>query len=174
MKHLTTLLLLAGGLAFASAPAEAQAPARPSQPLVVTAQNVTAQQAGRAADVLPGDTVRYQLRFTNSQAVAVRNLVFDNPVPNGLRYVGATATANRPDVSVAYSIDGGRTYSAEPTVQRVVDGRRVVVPAPAEMFTHIRWTVQGQLLPGAQVTAEFRAQLAARGQDQSAPPRRGA
>jgi len=34
--------------------------------------------------------------------------------------------------------------------------------------------VQGDLPPGGRITAEFRAQLPVRGQDQSAPERRGA
>jgi uncharacterized repeat protein (TIGR01451 family) len=173
MRRFITLAAVLGGLALAGTMATAQAQARGPQALVVTAQNVTARAAGRAADVLQGDTVRYELRFVNTQSAAVRNVVFDDPIPNGMRYVAGTAAADRPNVTVAYSIDGGRTYSAEPTVQRVVDGRRVSVPAPPELFTHIRWMVQGELLPGARVSAEFRAQLAPHAQDQPAPPRRG-
>jgi hypothetical protein len=43
-----------------------------------------------------------------------------------------------------------------------VDGKRVQRPAPADMYSHIRWSVQGSVLPGAAVHAEFRAQLASR------------
>ncbi len=45
-------------------------------------------------------------------------------------------------------------------IEDVVDGERVTRPAPPEMYTHIRWMVPGWVQPGAQVTAEFRAQLA--------------
>ncbi len=174
MNKLFTLLAAAGSLASAWAAGPARAQAAPPQPLVVTAENLTARATGRPSDVLPGDTVRYQLRFTNARSGAVRNVVFDNPVPTGMRYLPGTAAADRQSTSVTYSIDGGRTYSAEPTVQRVVDGRRVNVPAPAELYTHIRWMVQGDLLPGARVSAEFRVQLATRPQDQPVPNRRGA
>jgi uncharacterized repeat protein (TIGR01451 family) len=173
MRRFQTLAAVLGGLALAGATATVQAQVRGPQSLVVTAQNVTARAAGRSADVLQGDTVRYELRFVNTQSAAVKNVVFDDPIPTGMRYVAGTAAADRPSVTVAYSIDGGRTYSGEPTVQRIVDGRRVSVPAPPELFTHIRWMVQGDLLPGARVSAEFRTQLAPHAQDQSAPQRRG-
>jgi len=174
MKRFFTLLAVAVVLASAGVAVPARAQARPPQALVVTAQNITARATGRASDVLPGDTVRYELLFTNTRSATVRNVVFDNPVPNGMRYLLGTAAADRQSTAVTYSIDGGATYSAEPTVQRVVDGRRVSVPAPAEMYTHIRWAVQGDLLPGARVSAQFKAQLATRTQDQPVPNRRGA
>ncbi len=174
MSSLRTLLATAAAVAMSAIGVRAFAQAAPPKALVVSAVNQSAQAARRAADVLPGDTVRYDLRFTNTQRVAVRNVTFDNPVPTGMRYVAGSAGADRANVSVTYSIDGGRTYSAEPTVQRVVDGRRVNVPAGPEQYTHIRWIVQGDLPPGGRVTAVFRAQLPARGQDQPAPDRRGA
>jgi len=173
MRRFPTLLAAVGGLILSALGTAAQAQAPAPRPLTVTAQNLTARSAGRSAEVLPGDTVRYELRFVNAQSGPVHNVVFDNPIPSGLRYLAGTAGADRQDVTVTYSIDGGRTYSAQPTVQRVVDGRRVNVPAPPELYTHIRWIVQGELLPGARVTAEFRAQLATHGQNQPTPPQRG-
>jgi uncharacterized repeat protein (TIGR01451 family) len=173
MRRTLTMIAVAANLATAWAAGPAKAQARPPQALVVTAQNLTARTTGRASDVLPGDTVRYELRFTNTQTATIRNVVFDNPVPNGMRYVAGSAAADRPRTQVTYSIDGGRTYSAEPTVQRVVDGRRTSVPAPAELYTHIRWMVQGDLLPGARITAEFKAEFPTHTPDQPVPPRRG-
>lgn len=158
-------LVLAALAGFASA-ATAQTPNRP-EALVVQAENLTARQADRSQAVLPGDVVQYRLAFTNTTSGPVRNVVFDNPVPEGLQYVPGSATAARSDVRAMFSIDGGRTYSAEPTVERVENGRRVIVPAPAEMYTHVRWTAQGSVIPGAQLTAEFRAQLT-----QTTPDRR--
>ncbi|HEY7193210.1 MAG TPA: hypothetical protein VH439_05670 [Gemmatimonadales bacterium] len=134
-----------------------------SNALVVTAENVTAKNRGAAADaaVLPGDVVRYQLRFTNPNQGDVRGVVFTNPVPQGLRYVDGSAGADRQDVVVEYSIDGGKTYSARPMVSEVVAGKRVQKPAAAEQYSHVRWTVRGSIAPGASVTAEFRATLPA-------------
>ncbi len=89
----------------------------------------------------------------------MRGVVFTNPVPAGLRYVAESAAADRADVHIEYSIDGGEKYTAQPVVVEIVDGERVEKPAPPAAYTHVRWTVRGPVSPGAQVTAEFRAEL---------------
>ena len=130
------------------------------RPLVVTAHNLNAASRGSQSQaVLPGDVLKYQLRFTNQNPGDVRGVVFTNPVPAGLRYVDGSADAERQDVAVEYSADGGKTFAATPMVTEVVDGKRVQRPAAPEQYTHVRWTVQGSLAPGATVTAEFRAEL---------------
>jgi len=130
------------------------------RPLVVTALNLNARSRGSQSQaVLPGDVLQYQLRFTNQGQGDVRGVVFTNPVPAGLRYVDRSAGADRQDVAVEYSTDGGQTFAATPMVTEVVDGRRVQRPASPEQYTHVRWTVQGSIAPGATVTAEFRAEL---------------
>jgi hypothetical protein len=43
----------------------------------------------------------------------------------------------------------------------VVDGRRVRRAVPAERYTHVRWTVEGNVAPGATVVAEFDARVGA-------------
>jgi uncharacterized repeat protein (TIGR01451 family) len=146
---MTAALLLAGASALAA-----------QRPLVVTALNLNAKSRGSQSQaVLPGDVVQYQLRFTNQGQGDVRGVVFTNPVPAGLRYVDRSAGADRQDVAVEYSPDGGKTFAATPLVTEVVDGKRVQRPASPEQYTHVRWTVQGSIAPGATVTAEFRAEL---------------
>jgi len=149
------------GVAWAQ---EADAP----RPLVVTAENLMAgdarhaeyeAQGGDPGALLPGDVVVYRLRFTNLTADSVRQVVFDNQVPAGLEFVAGSAVADRADVDVEYSIDGGGTYSAAPTVEIVFEGQTVLQPAPPETYTHIRWTLSGWLQPQAELTAEYRARL---------------
>lgn len=170
MKRFHILLLLQ-----VAATGAVTAQESPPTALVVTAQNLMAGDArheawvakgGSASDVLPGDVIRYSLRFTNTQAQPVRNVVFSNPVPQGLRYVMESATADVPTVAITFSIDGGQTYSAQPMTEVVENGERRSVPAPARMYTHVRWTVEGWMQPGAQVTAEFRAGLPEPGAEQ--------
>ena len=125
-----------------------------------TRHQALAEQGGDASALYPGDVVHYQLLFTNITDVPVRSIKFTDPLPAGLRYVGGSALADRDDVVITYSIDGGQVFSAQPMIEEIVDGERVTRPAPPEMYTHIRWIVPGWVQPGAQVTAEFRAQLA--------------
>src|SRR6266540_3397168 len=130
--------------------------------LVVTAQNVTAETAGRMNKTVaqPGDEIRYTLVFTNVTAAPVKNVQFVDPIPSGLVYVLGSATSAQP-ARIEYSIDGGKTYSVQPMIDAVENGRKVAKPAPREMYTHVRWTVVGSAAPGAQVTAELRAQVSA-------------
>jgi uncharacterized repeat protein (TIGR01451 family) len=111
--------------------------------------------------LLPGDVVLFQLTFTNTTDVPVRNVEFKDPLPAGMRFVAESAMADRDDVVITYSIDGGTTFVAQPMIEDVIDGERVTRPAPPEMYTHVRWLVTGWVQPGAQLTAEFRAQLPA-------------
>ena len=123
-----------------------------------------AERGGDANALYPGDVIHYRLVFTNITDVAVRRVEFTDLLPAGLRYIGGSALADRDDVVISYSIDGGQAYSAQPMIEDVVDGERVTRPAPPEMYTHIRWMVPGWVQPGAQVTAEFRAKLPEAGQ----------
>ena len=159
--------LAAAALAVLATTATAQR-REPPKALTVSAQNLMAsdaqhqalaKQGGDPHTVLRGDVVRYRLVFTNVTDVPVRNVEFKDPLPGGLRYVAASASADREDVAIEYSIDGGATYSARPMVEEVVDGKPVRKPAPVELYTHIRWRVEGWVAPGAQVTAEFRTTL---------------
>ena len=161
-------LLLVAAVVAAGSPAMAQQNQRPKA-LVLTARNTMAGDSvhqalaaeGRDSSLLlPGDVVGYELRFSNLLRDSVHVVVFYNPVPGGMSYVAQTATADRTDVLVEFSADSGRSFSAAPTIERIVDGRRVRVPAPPDSYTHIRWRVAGWVAPGAQVTAQFRARLA--------------
>jgi len=160
---------LALGLLAMAGAARAQTPEEP-QALLVTAANLMAGDArhqawaaagGAATDVLPGDVIRYQLQFTNRQDVPVRNVVFANPIPSGLRYVAASAASGAADATITFSIDGGKSFSTQPMIEVVENGERRSIPAPPQMYTHVRWTLAGWVQPGAQVTAEFHAELPA-------------
>ncbi len=163
MRHeLPTALLVTLATLVGAAPLAAQDP-KP-EALAITAQNLMAgdarhQDLADPSALLPGDVVQYRLVFTNVNAFAVQRVEFLDPIPAGLRYVAESARADRDDVRVEYSIDGGATYASRPMIEVIVDGRPVMQPAPAERYTHVRWQVQGWVQPGAQVTAQFQARL---------------
>jgi uncharacterized repeat protein (TIGR01451 family) len=163
----TAALLIALAASSLATPVAAQAQGQ-ENPLAVSAENLMADDARHQeladqgqdpSTLLPGDVVRFQLTFTNITDGPVRNVEFNDPLPAGLQYLGGTAMADREDVVITYSIDGGQTFLAQPMIEEVIDGERVTRPAPPEMYTHIRWLVSDWVQPGAQVTAEFRAQL---------------
>jgi len=151
--------LLIAGLLMLSAAFAAQAQKAPRSPLQIRAENISARapRHGDSTKVLPGDTVRYHLVFTNVSAGAVHGIVLDNPIPAGLHYEAGSAKADRDDVAVLFSIDGGKSYAAAPMIDVVVDGRREQHAAPAELYTNVRWTIRGDVPKGAQIRAEYDA-----------------
>ena len=169
MKLLQTALPVALVLALASGSAAAQEERAPKA-LVISATILTWGQARLqtidAPDrdpntVAPGDVVEYQLVFTNITGRTVNNIQFTDPLPEGMRYLEGTAGADREDVDVEFSSDGGTSYSEQPMVEVVVDGRTEQRPASPEDYTDIRWTVHGDLQPGAWVTATFQVRYGA-------------
>src|SRR5213593_4284071 len=156
MSTMTLLRLLVVGTLCGTlvSPRPSAAQAQAPKALVITAHNVTAE----TAVAKPGDVIRYALVFTNVTAGPVKNIQFVDPIPQGTVYVLGSAAADHP-VRVEYSIDGGKSYSARPTIAVVQDGKSVEQPAPRERYTHVRWTVLGSLASGAKVMAEFRTQI---------------
>jgi len=151
------------GLALLATALPASAQEASPQALQITALNVTAVQAerdGTEGVALPGDVIEYGLRFTNVTDADISDVHFTDPVPPGLVYILGTVTADREDVVVDYSVNGGIDWSHQPTVDVTQpDGSVVRQPAPAAAYTHVRWTISGTVAAGAQVTARFRAQV---------------
>lgn len=163
MKKTIQRVLITGLLLLSAAFAANAQKAPRTQALRISAEilGAHAPRSGSAdsARALPGDTVRYHLVFTNVSAGAVHGIVLDNPIPAGLRYEAGSAKADRSDVEILYSIDGGKTFSPAPMIDAVVDGQHQLQPASAEMYTHVRWTVRGDVPKGAQIRAEYDAQV---------------
>jgi uncharacterized repeat protein (TIGR01451 family) len=91
--------------------------------------------------VRPGDVLRYTVAGQNLGDRPVANLVINQMIPAQLKYV-LNSTVQPAGMSAVYSIDGGKTFVATPTVQvKLADGTVETRPAPAEVYTHIRWTV---------------------------------
>lgn len=158
-------IILSLGLMALAMPASAQV-AEP-QALTITAENVTAQTAERAdaqsGATLPGDVIEYRLTFTNHTSTSVSDVVLNDPIPAGLIFVPGSVTGSREDVIVEYSIDAGASWSSDPVIEVETAGVSNIQPAPPEAYTHVRWTITGEVNPGARVTARFRARVAGDG-----------
>jgi uncharacterized repeat protein (TIGR01451 family) len=164
MKQINSVGLALLWIALVGA-APVMAQSQEPKPLVISAINQTAESA-KAADkarkdgalARPGDVLGYSLAFTNLTSGSVNHVQFVDPLPKGLVYRTGSARADKA-ARIEYSIDGGKSYAVEPMVVVIENGRRVMKPAPREAYSHIRWTVSEPLAPGAQVTAEFEAEV---------------
>jgi uncharacterized repeat protein (TIGR01451 family) len=94
-----------------------------------------------ATDVVPGDVIVYILTYKNKGDEAARNVVLNDPVPEGTIYIADSAFGSSAEVT--FSIDGKHfkkpsllTY----TVQ--VNGKEEERKASPEKYTHIRWVVK--------------------------------
>jgi uncharacterized repeat protein (TIGR01451 family) len=102
---------------------------------------------GNNAAVKPGEVLRFMLKAVNKGDRPAKQLVLAQPIPPGTIYVLNTATTQSP-ARIVYSIDGGKTFVAKPTVKVTLpDGKTEERPAPAEAYTHVRWLFDRELLP---------------------------
>lgn len=107
-----------------------------------------------AAQVQPGDVLRYTLSSENAGDKPASKLVLTQPVPKQTTYVLGSAIAN--DARLTYSIDGGNTFVAKPMIKVTQpDGTVVEKPAPADLYTHVRWDYSESLKPAAAVKSVY-------------------
>ena len=97
----------------------------------------------------PGDVLRFTLKAENKGDRPAKKLALIQPVPQGTVYLLNTAISESP-ASIVYSIDGSKTFVANPTVKvSLPNGTVVERPAPAEVYTHVRWFLGRELAPKA-------------------------
>jgi len=87
-----------------------------------------------------GDEVHYTIRVRNPGKDPVIDVQVTKRMPDGLHYIEGSAVG--PAADVEFSADGGDTFAAKPD---------------APEFTHVRWTLQRPLPPGATALLRFRA-----------------
>jgi uncharacterized repeat protein (TIGR01451 family) len=125
--------------------------------LAVERRNGESWQSGNLNDARPGDVLRYALKGKNQGKRAASNFTLTQPVPARTVYVAQSATGN---AQVTYSIDQGKTYSAQPMIQvKRADGSLESRPAPAESYTHVRWKFQNSIEPGANISAFYQVRV---------------
>jgi uncharacterized repeat protein (TIGR01451 family) len=147
------------GQAFDAAIAIAQNAKRPDVKLnlAVERRDGDSWQGGSLTNARPGDVLRYSVKGKNQGNRAATNFTLTQPVPNRTVYVAQSATGN---AQITFSIDQGKSYSAQPMIQvKRADGTVESRPAPAETYTHVRWKFQNAIEPGANVSAFYQVRV---------------
>ncbi len=94
--------------------------------------------------VQSGDILREEITVRNVRGKAIAQVTVGIPIPRETVLSGGV-TPDSARWQVAYSVDGGRTYSPKPTQGIAVteNGRSITrqQPAPPETYTNVRWTV---------------------------------
>ncbi len=127
---------------------------------IVSGQNKWVPLAPNAS-LQPGETIRYVVTASNTSDRAIKNLVVTQPIPKGSVYVLNSATLPSIDgAKVEYSIDGGKNYSAKPTIRvKNENGEIVTKPAPETMYTNVRWTFGESLSPKTASNATYQVRI---------------
>lgn len=120
------------------------------------AERVNLEQAGQ---LTPGEVIDWTIHSRNQGAAAARDYKAVGLVPAGTVFVAGSAEAEKGG-AVTYSIDGGQSFSAQPTVeQRQADGTIKRVPAPVSRYTHVRYEWAAPLNAGDQVSATYKVRV---------------
>jgi len=129
------------------------------QTRVIAEGEMTWAALADGAAVKPGELIRYQVELANTGDAEAQRPSALGRIPAGTLFVLESATTG-PDLTVEYSIDGGDTFSQQPTI--VVegdDGKPRTVPAPASLYTTIRWTWHDPIASGGSTSVFYQVQV---------------
>jgi uncharacterized repeat protein (TIGR01451 family) len=113
----------------------------------------------KVESVKPGEVLRWNLTSTNEGAGAARDYKAVGDIPQGTAFIPGSASAERGS-TVTYSIDGGKTFSTQPIIEeRQADGTVKRTPAPAAMYTQVRYEWKDELASGGRLGASYKVRV---------------
>ena len=107
--------------------------------VVVTENGQQIKKTIEAKEILPGEELRYILSFANSGNEVAKDVVINNPIPDGTVYIPGSASEVG---DLTFSIDQGKNYKKPALLTYEVtteNGRQEKRVASPEEYTHIRW-----------------------------------
>jgi uncharacterized repeat protein (TIGR01451 family) len=108
-----------------------------------------------SAKVGQGDVIRFTLNGQNNGSAAARNLVLNQAIPQGTRYVLQSARLIDNPGDLQFSIDGGKSFSPAPKIKVKTGNQLIEQAAPADAYTHIRLGISQELRPKGTVRGEY-------------------
>lgn len=105
--------------------------------------------------VKPGEVLDWKINSVNSGTGSAKNYRVVGQIPQGTTLVAESAKAQA-EAKVTYSIDGGKTFSAQPMIdEKQADGSVKQVPAPVSMYTQLRFELANELPAQSEVNAAY-------------------
>lgn len=107
----------------------------------------------------PGDVIRYSLTAENKGDEPAFNVEIVDPIPAGTAYVIDSAMGE--GMTITYSIDGGRSFVLPPVMYEVRNAQGEIEkrPAPATMYTHVKWLITQPIQPKQKTVAEMQVRV---------------
>lgn len=116
-------------------------------------------QADKVDTVNSGEIIDWNINSTNSGNASARNFKIVGQIPTGTTFVLGSARSEA-DALVTYSIDGGKSFSAQPMIdERQENGEVKKVAAPVSMFTQVRFEYNSELGADASSNASYRVRV---------------
>jgi uncharacterized repeat protein (TIGR01451 family) len=108
--------------------------------------------------VNPGEVLDWTMTSENGGTAPALNYKAVGHIPRGTEFVSGSAKAD--GAAAVYSIDGGKSYSPQPTIeQKQADGSVKRVPAPISMYTDIRYEWADPLAQGGKLSASYKVRV---------------
>lgn len=109
--------------------------------------------------VNPGEILDWTITSENEGNAPAHDYKAIGQIPKGTILVAGSATADG-SASVVYSIDNGKTFSAQPTIEeKQADGTVKQVAAPVSMYTQLRYEWADSLAGGGKLQASYKVRV---------------
>ena len=108
--------------------------------------------------VNPGEILDWTINAENTGNAAALAYKTVGHIPRGTEFVAGSAKAD--GAKTVFSIDGGKSYSSQPTIEeKQPDGSVKRVPAPSSMYTEIRYEWADPLAQGGKLSASYKVRV---------------
>ena len=155
------LMLAAGAAGFAQKHFMLAAAARPDVKVQLSGaveRDSALVPLEKATVVNPGEILDWTITSENSSEAAAIGYKAVGQIPRGTTFVADNVKAD--GAKTFYSIDGGKSYSAQPMIEeKQADGSVKRVPAPVSMYTEIRYEWSDPLAQGGKLSASYRVRV---------------
>jgi uncharacterized repeat protein (TIGR01451 family) len=113
----------------------------------------------KVSAVHPGEILDWTITSANEGDAPARQYKTIGQIPQGTSFIAGSAVAEY-GASVSYSIDGGKNFAAQPTIEETqADGTKKIIPAPASMYTQVRYDWNDPLAAGSTLSASYKVRV---------------
>jgi uncharacterized repeat protein (TIGR01451 family) len=121
-------------------------------------RNSSVMPLEKSTVVNPGEILDWTITSENAGTAAAVEYKTVAHIPTGTTFVSDSAKAD--GAKTVYSIDSGKSYSAQPMIDvKQADGSVKRVPAPVSMYTEIRYEWADPLAQGGKLSAAYKVRV---------------
>ena len=156
------LIVLGGAAALAQRQLKSAAVGRPEVKVILSGSVLREEKRlplEKAESVNPGEILDWTITSANDGNAPANDYKTVGQIPKGTVLVAGSTTADG-TASVVYSIDNGKSFSAQPTIEeKQADGTVKIVPAPVSMYTQLRYEWSDPLASGGKLQASYKVRV---------------